>query len=43
MIQQLTYSPHNPHPLSLLQTVLEGQQIYDQQIYDRLQITPQLP
>jgi predicted nucleotidyltransferase len=41
MTQQPTYSPHNPHPLSLLRTVLEGQQIYDQSIYDRLQITPQ--
>ena len=41
MTQQPTYGPHNPHPLSLLQTVLEGQKIYDQPIYDRLQITPQ--
>ena len=39
MIQQPTYSPHHTDLLSPFQR--EGQQIYDQQIYDRLQITPQ--
>ena len=39
MIQQPTYSPHHTDLLSPFQR--EGQQIYDQPIYDRLQITPQ--
>ena len=39
MIQQPTYSPHHTDLLSPFQR--EGQQIYDQSIYDRLQITPQ--
>ena len=39
MIQQPIYSPHHTDLLSPFQR--EGQQIYDQPIYDRLQITPQ--
>jgi len=39
MIQQPTYGPHHTDLLSPFQR--EGQQIYDQSIYDRLQITPQ--
>jgi len=39
MIQQPTYGPHHTDLLSPFQR--EGQQIYDQPIYDRLHITPQ--
>ena len=38
-MSQPIYSLDHPYSLSQLQTALEGQKIYDQNIYDRLHMT----